>query len=84
MLVDSLVVFDAPIHPKYRKLTQDWFMPRNLKRIEDEIRQLAHRTVDRMIEGPELDFVKKSQGLPLAGGDADPRRPARGRTAHEM
>ena len=38
MLVDSLVVFDAPIHPKYRKLTQDWFMPRNLTKIEDEIR----------------------------------------------
>lgn len=23
MLVDSLVVFDAPIHPRYRRLTQD-------------------------------------------------------------
>lgn len=63
MLVDSLVVFDAPVHPKYRKLTQDWFMPRNLKRIEDEVRELAHRTVDRMIEaGPELDFVKEVAG----------------------
>lgn len=63
MLVDSLVVFDAPIHPKYRKLTQDWFMPRNLKRIEDEIRALAHRTVDRMIEqGPQVDFVKEVAG----------------------
>ncbi|MFL0355029.1 cytochrome P450 [Erythrobacter sp. GH1-10] len=63
MLVDSLVVFDAPIHPKYRKLTQDWFMPRNLARIEDEIRALAHRTVDRMIEqGAEVDFVKEVAG----------------------
>ncbi|MEM7702551.1 MAG: cytochrome P450 [Pseudomonadota bacterium] len=63
MLVDSLVVFDAPIHPKYRKLTQDWFMPRNLKQIEDEIRALAHRTVDAMIEkGPELDFVEHVSG----------------------
>ena len=63
MLVDSLVVFDAPIHPKYRKLTQDWFMPRNLARIEAEIRDLAHRTVDRMIAaGPELDFVKEVAG----------------------
>lgn len=63
MLVDSLVVFDAPIHPKYRKLTQDWFMPRNLARIEAEIRELAHRTVDRMIAaGPELDFVKEVAG----------------------
>lgn len=58
MLVDSLVVFDAPVHPKYRKLTQDWFMPRNLQKIEDEIRALAHRTVDKFIAaGPEADFV---------------------------
>ena len=63
MLVDSLVVFDAPVHPKYRKLTQDWFMPRNLKRIEAEIRELAAHTVDRMIEaGPEVDFVKEVAG----------------------
>ena len=63
MLVDSLVVFDAPVHPKYRKLTMDWFMPRNLAKIEAEIRDLAHRTVDRMIEaGPEVDFVKLVSG----------------------
>ncbi|MEM9311008.1 MAG: cytochrome P450 [Pseudomonadota bacterium] len=63
MLVDSLVVFDAPIHPKYRKLTQDWFMPRNLARIEDEIRVLARRTVDAMTAaGPELDFVEMVAG----------------------
>jgi cytochrome P450 len=63
MLVDSLVVFDAPIHPKYRKLTQDWFMPRNLARLEDELRTLAARTVDRMIAaGPEVDFVKEVSG----------------------
>jgi cytochrome P450 len=59
MLVDSLVVFDAPIHPKYRKLTQDWFMPRNLAKIEGEIRALADRRVEAMIEaGPTADFVK--------------------------
>jgi cytochrome P450 len=59
MLVDSLVVFDAPIHPKYRKLTQDWFMPRNLEKIESEIRGLANKRIDAMIEaGEEVDFVK--------------------------
>ncbi|MEM7689794.1 MAG: cytochrome P450 [Pseudomonadota bacterium] len=63
MLVDSLVVFDAPIHPKYRKLTQEWFMPRNLKQIEDEIRALAVQTVDAMIaSGPEVDFVPTVSG----------------------
>lgn len=34
------VVFDAPIHPKYRLLTQEWLMPRYLRRIEDEPRML--------------------------------------------
>jgi len=63
MLVDSLVVFDAPVHPKYRKLTQDWFMPRNLAKIEGELRTLAHRMVDRMIEaGPQVDFVSEVAG----------------------
>ncbi|QIQ87352.1 cytochrome P450 [Erythrobacter sp.] len=63
MLVDSLVVFDAPVHPKYRRLTQEWFMPRNLKTLEDEIRALAHRTVDAMLEkGGEVDFVKEVSG----------------------
>lgn len=63
MLVDSLVVFDAPIHPKYRKLTQEWFMPRNLAQLEEELRALAARTVDAMIEkGPEVDFVKEVSG----------------------
>jgi cytochrome P450 len=68
MLVDSLVVFDAPIHPKYRKLTQEWFMPRNLAKLEDELRALAARTVDRMLEhskdsgGGEVDFVKEVSG----------------------
>ncbi|MEP5937805.1 MAG: cytochrome P450 [Erythrobacter sp.] len=63
MLVDSLVVFDAPVHPKYRKLTQEWFMPRNLAKIEGEIRALAQKTVDSMIaSGPEIDFVKSVAG----------------------
>lgn len=58
MLVDSLVVFDAPVHMKYRKLTQSWFMPKNLTRLEAEIQALAKKTVDRLIEsGPEADFV---------------------------
>jgi cytochrome P450 len=58
MLVDSLVVFDAPVHMKYRKLTQEWFMPKNLKLLEGEIRALAKKTVDRLLaNGPEGDFV---------------------------
>ena len=66
-MVASLVTFDAPIHMKYRKLTQEWFMPKNLRQIEDEVRELAHKTVDRLLEaGPEADFCKLvSQPYPL-------------------
>ncbi|MBX7528112.1 cytochrome P450 [Qipengyuania vesicularis] len=66
-MVASLVTFDAPIHMKYRKLTQEWFMPKNLHRLEGEIRELAHKTVDRLIDaGGEADFCKLvSQPYPL-------------------
>lgn len=57
-LVESLVTMDAPNHPKYRRLTQQWFMPKNLNKIEAEIGVLARRTVDRLLEaGNEADFV---------------------------
>ncbi|MGH6787085.1 MAG: cytochrome P450 [Novosphingobium sp.] len=57
-LVASLVSLDAPIHPKLRRLTQDWFMPKSLARIEADIRTLAARTVDKFVAaGPECDFV---------------------------
>ena len=57
-LVNSLVALDAPTHPKYRRLTQDWFMPKNLRLMEDELKQLAKTTVDRLVDaGTEADFV---------------------------
>jgi cytochrome P450 len=57
-LVQSLVALDAPKHPKLRRLTQEWFMPKNLRVIEEEVRALANRTVDRLVAaGPEADFV---------------------------
>jgi len=61
-LVNSLVALDAPVHPKYRRLTQDWFMPKNLKLMEAEIGELAVKTVDRLLASAaenngEGDFV---------------------------
>ena len=57
-LVSSLVVLDAPKHPKLRRLTQEWFMPKNLRSIEADVRELAKKTVDRLVAaGPEADFV---------------------------
>ncbi len=58
-LVRSLVTLDAPEHMAYRKLTQSWFMPANLKRIEDDIRALAKRAVDKMLaSGGQCDFAR--------------------------
>ncbi len=59
-MVASLVTFDAPIHMKYRRLTQDWFMPKNLRTIEHEVRGIAKVAVDRLLAGGEqVDFVKE-------------------------
>lgn len=58
-LVKSLVQMDAPEHPKYRRLTQDWFMPANLKTIEGNIRTIAKASVDRMVAaGGTCDFAR--------------------------
>ncbi|MBA3940748.1 MAG: cytochrome P450 [Sphingopyxis sp.] len=58
-LVRSLVQMDAPDHMKYRLLTQSWFMPKNLKIVEDRIRQIARDTVDHMLAtGGECDFAR--------------------------
>ena len=40
-LVYSLVQMDPPDHPKHRALTQAWFMPANLKKLEQRIRVIA-------------------------------------------
>ena len=58
-LVRSLVQMDAPDHMKYRLLTQQWFMPKNLKTIESRIREIARETVEAMLAGPrEIDFAR--------------------------
>lgn len=57
-LVDSLVAMDAPKHPKLRRLTQDWFMPKNLSKLDGEIRKIAGESIDRMLAaGSEGDFI---------------------------
>ncbi len=58
-LLRTLVQMDAPDHPKYRLLTQSWFLPQNIRRLEDRIRQIARAHVDRMADlGGECDFVR--------------------------
>jgi cytochrome P450 len=57
-LVRSLVQMDAPDHPKYRVLTQAWFLPQNIRKLEARIREIARASVDRMLAtGGACDFV---------------------------
>jgi cytochrome P450 len=66
-LVRSLVQMDAPDHPKYRALTQSWFMPINLGKFEDRVRTIARSAVERMMaHGGRCDFVADvALGYPL-------------------
>lgn len=59
-LFRSLVDLDDPVHMKLRTLTQAWFMPPNLKKLDARIGEIARAHVDRMASlGPECDFVKE-------------------------
>ena len=57
-LIRTLVHMDDPDHLKYRRLTQSWFMPSQLKRLEPQIRALARQAVDEMAaQGGTCDFA---------------------------
>ncbi len=61
-LVRTLVQMDEPDHFKYRAMTQSWFMPQNLKKLEGRIREIARGFVDKMAVAQkdgvaECDFV---------------------------
>jgi cytochrome P450 len=57
-LVRSLVQMDAPDHPKYRALTQSWFLPHNIKSLEERIRRIARSSVEKMLaKNGECEFV---------------------------
>jgi cytochrome P450 len=56
----TLIDMDGEDHRAYRGLTQAWFMPGNLKKLEARTTELAKRYVDLMMEkGPECDFARE-------------------------
>ena len=58
-LVRSLVQMDNPDHFNYRRLTQAWFLPQNLRKLEVRIREIARQFVDRMAaHGGRCDFAR--------------------------
>ncbi|MFT6958877.1 MAG: cytochrome P450 [Halieaceae bacterium] len=57
--LETLIHMDSPKHLKLRRVTRDWFLPRNINRLDAEIQQLAKEYIDKMQEmGDECDFVK--------------------------
>ncbi len=63
-LIRTLVHMDDPDHLKYRALTQSWFMPSQLRRLEPQIRALARQAVDDMAaRGGECDFANDVAAL---------------------
>jgi cytochrome P450 len=57
-LVKSLVQMDDPEHRHHRNLTAEWFLPKNLAKLDARLAELAQRSVDQMLAaGGQLDFA---------------------------
>lgn len=60
ILLRTLVHMDDPDHARFRLLTQSWFMPPNLKRLEARIADMAREHVRHMRDlGDACDFVRE-------------------------
>lgn len=59
-ILDALPYLDAPEHTTIKDVAFDWFRPANLKRWEDQIREIAKASVERLVSGaPDLDAVQE-------------------------
>ncbi len=57
--IRTLVSMDPPEHPKMRQLTQQWFMPKNLSRLQEQIEASATQSLDRMVAmDGQCDFAR--------------------------
>ena len=55
----SLVHMDPPDHFAYRRITQNAFLPQNLRRLEGRLREIAREFIDRMAaHGGRCDFAR--------------------------
>jgi cytochrome P450 len=63
----TLLHMDGSEHRLYRGMSQTWFMPKNLRSLEERLAQLAREYVDKLAAtGGEIDFVKDiSELFPL-------------------
>ncbi|MEU7812836.1 cytochrome P450 [Pseudonocardia sp. NPDC049154] len=62
----SFLATDAPRHTKLRKLVSAAFTPKQVKRIDEQIKDQARRIVDELIDTGDCDFVDVvSRKLPM-------------------
>ena len=66
-LIRALVSMDAPEHLQFRMMTQSWFMPANLKKLDAPIRAMARKALDGLAaSGGRCEFVGDvALGYPL-------------------
>ncbi|WP_028935717.1 cytochrome P450 [Pseudonocardia spinosispora] len=61
--MDVVVYMDPPEHDKIRKIFNPWFRPGNVRRFEDQLRELAKKEVARMMDyDGEVDFMADIAG----------------------
>jgi cytochrome P450 len=57
--VAALTHMDAPDHTRVRDITASWFLPANVRKLEDKIRVLAKEAVEHFLSfDGECDFLK--------------------------
>ena len=57
-LVKSLVQMDDPEHRLHRNVTSEWFLPKNLAKLEGRLDELADLALQKMVDaGGQLDFA---------------------------
>lgn len=58
-ILSSLTYMDPPEHQSYRGVTAAWFLPNKIKQLEDQVRQLARKSVENLLSfDGECDFVR--------------------------
>ncbi|MCB1841718.1 MAG: hypothetical protein KDI09_02055 [Halioglobus sp.] len=56
--LETLIHMDKPKHLKLRRVTREWFLPRSIAKLDEEVKLLCKEYVDRMrdMDG-ECDFI---------------------------
>ncbi len=56
--IKTLIHMDAPQHGKYRKLTNDWFKPASIRRLDDRLQELSDEALQKLRDlGGACDFA---------------------------